>query len=141
MTRGLESTPECAPDELTSHEREFLLWGPDDRVGDAFDTEEQVFAAWQRHREPLLASCPPGRRPWGWRIFDCPWVPWHGYAKERATNWRANVLGIDEKLALEIEWQRDLARGRESDAPHELRRQYRSKKEPRSEIAQGQQSA
>jgi hypothetical protein len=49
--------------ELSSAQREFLLYGPDSRCEGAFANDEEAIAAWERHREKLLACCPIGRRP------------------------------------------------------------------------------
>ena len=139
-----------APDELSSDQRTFLLYGPDDRCGDAFDTEEQVEAAWQRHRERILADYAVGRRPWAWRIFDRPEIPWKGYDRERAINWRAGVLGTEERIELERQWRRDFEAGRDLKfIPAELLKAWKAelrpqhqKEEPRAEAAaQGPESA
>jgi hypothetical protein len=115
------------PDELTSDQRTFLLYGPDDRVEHAFDTESQVEAAWQRHRDVLLACCQPGRRPWGWRVFDRPEIRWVDYEHEQALNWRAgNVLTPEEKIQVETMWREDFERGRDlKSVPRELVRQWK----------------
>ena len=99
-------------------------------VDDAFPDESAVLAAWEKHREHLLAACPPGRRCWGWRIFDHTGskLPWKGYDRERAINWRAGVLGAEEKTTLEAQWRRDFEAGRDlkwADVPRELVRQWR----------------
>lgn len=137
------------PDKLSSDQRTFLLYGPDDRCGDAFDTEEEVRAAWEAHKEHLLADYAIGRRPWAWRVFDRPEVPWKGYDRERAINWRAGVLSPEERIAVEREWREDFLRGRDlKSIPRELvrkwraeRRQQSSKKEPSNAIAGGLESA
>lgn len=142
-----------APDKLGSDQRTFLLYGPDDRCGDAFNTEAEVEAAWQRYREALLACCPPGRRPWGWRIFDelGARVPWKGYDRERSGLWRAGVLSLEETATVERQWRLDFVRAQNldearkrahfawADIPRELVRRWKqSKKEPSNAIAEGQ---
>jgi hypothetical protein len=160
------SAPRLQPDQLTSHQREFLLYGPDDRCGDAFNTEAEVEAAWQRHRDALLACCPPGRRPWGWRIFDAPHVAWRGYDRELSINWAANVLTPEEKAQLERQWHKDFEKAHSptfsfclgpdhflkgeaakrahlawADVPLELVRQWKKEKPPSAAIAEGLESA
>jgi hypothetical protein len=107
-----------------------------------------VRAAWEKHRELLLADYAIGRRPWAWRAIDRPELPWRGYDRERSINWRAGVLSETERAELERQWRKDFEAGRDvkwADIPVELVRkwrvEHRSKKEPCSEIAQGHQSA
>jgi hypothetical protein len=138
-----------APDELSSDQRTFLLYGPDDRCGHAFNTEAEVEAAWQRHRETLLAACPAGRRAWGWRIFDRPEIRWVDYQHERAINWRAGVLSAAERIELEAMWYRDFTRSQDLSAiPYELRRRWKMerrqqnrKERPPGTIAEEAESA
>jgi len=125
-----------APGELSGRQREFLCWGPRDAFDDAFTDEAEVHAAWEQHREALLASCPPGRRPWGWRIFDRPEIRWRGYDFERAINWRANVLSLEERATLERQWRGDFFRGRDlksADVPRELVRRWKAELRRRKE--------
>jgi len=141
-----------ASGELTSAQREFLCYGPKDAYDDAFPDESAVLAAWEAHKEHLLADYAVGRRPWGWRAIDFPQIPWRGYDRERSINWRAGVLGVEEKTTLERQWREDFEAGRDlkwADIPRELVRQWRAerrrqhqKEEPRAEAAaQGPESA
>lgn len=144
--RGLQpngdNCPAQTPDKLSSDQRTFLLYGPDDRCGHAFDTEEAVLAAWEKHKEHLLADYAVGRRPWAWRAIDFPELPWRGYDRERAINWRAGVLGTAERIELEAQWRQDFARGRDLKfIPRELIRRWKQsakEKPPGAAIAEGQ---
>lgn len=124
----VERPSELDADKLSSDQRTFLLYGPDDRCGDAFDTEGQVEAAWEKHKERILADYAVGRRPWAWRVFDRPDLPWKGYDRERAINWRAaNVLTPEEKVQLEAQWRKDFEVGRDlksADIPTELVKEW-----------------
>jgi hypothetical protein len=146
--RGLQP----APDKLSSDQRTFLLYGPDNRCEGAFDTEEAVRTAWEKHKERLLADYAVARRPWAWRVFDRPELPWKGYDRERAINWRAaNVLTPEEKVQLEAMWRKYFEAGRNpksADTPRELirkwraeRRQQSKKEEPSNAIVERPQSA
>jgi hypothetical protein len=137
-----------APDELSSDQRTFLLYGPDDRCGDAFDSEDEVRAAWEKHKEHLLADYAIGRRPWAWRALDYPHLRWRGFDREQADLWRAGVLGIAERIALEAMWREDFERGRDlKSVPRELVRQWKKaqrqqkEKPPSKVITEGLESA
>jgi len=126
----ISSGPQLNTGKLSGRQREFLLWGPDDRCGDAFADEAEVEAAWQRHREELLAACAPGRRCWGWRIFDPSGskLAWKGYDRERSGLWRAGVLGAEERIQLERQWRKDFERGLPSDVPRELVKKWKAER-------------
>src|SRR5262245_3970181 len=99
---------------LSSDQRIFLLYGPRDSYDDAFPDESAVLAAWEKHREALLADYAVGRRPWAWRTIDHPHLRWRGFDFERIDLWRApGVLGADERIELERMWRRDFERGRD----------------------------
>jgi hypothetical protein len=143
---------------LTDAQRNFLLYGPLDGRLEGFNSEEEVIAAWERHREELLAQrSAPGRRPWGWRAIDEPDVPWRGYDRERAINWRSGKLGAQEMATLEAEWHKAFERAQKLDAaaakahlewadvPHELikrwtRQRSRKKEELRATAVTAQSS-
>jgi hypothetical protein len=130
-----------APGELNSNQRTFLLYGPRDPFDDAFPDEAAVIAAWEKHREQLLADYAVGRRPWTWRALDHPDLRWRGFDRERSSLWRAGVLSAVERIQLEAQWREDFERGRDltwADVPRELVKQWkaerRSKKvEPEAE--------
>jgi hypothetical protein len=117
-----------APDELSSDQRTFLLYGPRDAYDGAFADESAVLAAWEKHREHLLADYAIGRRPWAWAAIDRPELPWRGYDRERSILWRAGVLSPAERIELEAQWLRDFEAKRDlkwADIPVELVRQWR----------------
>jgi hypothetical protein len=120
--------PQLDVGKLSSDQRTFLLYGPRDAYDDAFADEAAVLAAWEKHREELLAACPRGRRPWGWRAIDHPEIVWKGYDRERSGLWRAGVLGAEERIELEAEWRRDFDRGQKSDVPVELVRRWKAER-------------
>jgi hypothetical protein len=125
-----------APDKLTPDQRNFLLYGPRDAYDPAFDTEEQVHAAWEKHRELLLADYAIGRRPWAWRAVDRPELPWKGFDRERSTLWRAGALGEAERAELERQWRKDFEAGRDlkwADVPYELVKQWMAERRHQKE--------
>lgn len=76
-----------------------------------FASPEARRAAWLRHRHLLIGKLPssPGRRPHAWWQYDSP-VPWPGYEREQSTLHQADLLGDDERAALEAEWRRQFDR-------------------------------
>lgn len=61
---------------LTRPQREILLFGTpilNAWPSEKFESEEQMFRAWQEHRAELLAEFAeerPGKRPWAWHHFE-----------------------------------------------------------------------
>jgi hypothetical protein len=78
-------------------------------------------------------------------VIDSPATPWHGYDKERPTNWRNNVLAPGERAELEALWREDFDRGRtDSDIPPELVKKWsaeRRRKEKPPGPTEGRESA
>lgn len=105
---------------LPAQQEMFLLYGPRDAYDDAFADENEVVAAWEQHRERILESHQPGRRPWAWRAIDRPDLPWRGYARERSGLWRAGILSIAERAEVEAEWRAEFAKAQRPGFMHVL---------------------
>jgi hypothetical protein len=99
--------PALPPGHLSDKQRNFLCYGPRDAYDDAFADEGQARRAWALHREHILATYHTTRRPWGWRMFDRPEVPWRGLDRERSILWRVGAFTEAERLELEQTWRRD----------------------------------
>ncbi|ACL63248.1 hypothetical protein [Methylobacterium nodulans] len=59
---------------------------------------------WERHRDEMLASERPGRRPEEWWAYEAP-IPWPGYDNETVALYRANLLRKDELAELMAGWK------------------------------------
>jgi hypothetical protein len=132
------------PGELSGRQREFLCYGPRDSYDDAFTDESAVLAAWEQHRQTLLAGYAIGRRPWAWRAIDRPELPWRGYDRERSGLWRAGALGAAEKTTLERQWRKDFEAGRDlkwADVPRELIRKWRAERRHKKEEPEAESTA
>ena len=57
---------------LSPELREVLLHGPRNGFRDVlrYGGAAHVRVQWRRHREELMAACPPGRRPWGYWMVE-----------------------------------------------------------------------
>jgi hypothetical protein len=87
-----------------------LRYGPDPRWANAFHSEEHFRAAWERHRDRILAGYRRGRRPQGWWRFEAPF-PYPGYAKEPVALLAAGVLTEQESAELIAFWREQFERG------------------------------
>ena len=101
-------------------DQELDLWLGSGPIGAPrqFASAEARRAAWHLHRDRLLGVLPgaPGRRAQAWWQYDAPPpLRWPGYDRERSTLYEGDLLGEDEKAALEAEWRRDFEHGHEPD--------------------------
>jgi hypothetical protein len=94
-----------------SHEEEMSL-ELGDVVGERspFESEEERRAAWERHRDYLMARCDDGSRPAAWWDFDGPQLgvrrpPRLEY--DKATLWEARLLTPQEVTMLEARWRKE----------------------------------
>ena len=99
---------------LTLGELQELWLGSHPTTGSCFRTREELVAAWVAGRAVVMrlwGSC--GRRPMGWWQFDAGDLEYPGYYCEKSFLWQHGILGPEERLAVEAEWQRDFnaARG------------------------------
>jgi hypothetical protein len=74
-----------------------------------FESKEDRQAAWERHKNFLLAKCRHGFRPTGWWQYDAPTLGVRrprdlGY--EKATLWEHGLLSPEEVVTLEREWRK-----------------------------------
>lgn|SRR5262249_25868145 len=107
------------PPHLPDPQLNFLLYGPRDAYDDAFDTEAEARAAWEKNRASILAWYQSGRRPWAWRTYDRPDLPWRGYAHEQSGSWRAgDVLSVEEKTLLERRWRQEFEKAQQPNFFH-----------------------
>jgi hypothetical protein len=93
----------------------FLLYGPLHPGDDSFEDEVAARQAWEKNRASILACYQSGRRPWAWRTYDFPQVPWKGYANECSVLWRAGVLSAEEKALLERRWRQEFEKALQPD--------------------------
>src|SRR3954447_18569012 len=75
-------------------ERWSLELGEDERRP-AFANEEERRAAWEYHREALLARERPGSRPRAWWEYDAP-IRWPGYDRETVALYEAGLMSEEE---------------------------------------------
>jgi hypothetical protein len=81
--------------------------GPGDKS--VFTSREELYDAWQRVRERMMASLSPGRRPQAYYEFEFD-GPRPRYNEERSVLWRMGLLSVGEKVALECEWKVEFAK-------------------------------
>jgi hypothetical protein len=96
---------------LTFSELQELWLGPHPTTGSCFCSREELVAAWATGRAVVMRLWGSGaRRPMGWWCFEAPRdLKYPGYFREKSFLWRHDILGPEEKLAVEAEWQRDFA--------------------------------
>jgi hypothetical protein len=73
-----------------------------------FESKEDRQAAWERHREYLMAKCHHGVRPTAWWDYDAPALGVRRPVRpeyEKATLWEAGLLSPEEAATLEREWR------------------------------------
>src|SRR4051812_40615483 len=87
-----------------------LRYGREDRWADAFESEEEHRAAWERVRDNFLSQYRHGHRPAAWWGFDSP-IPYPagGYDRERSTLYEAGLLDEEERAWLLADWRREFA--------------------------------
>jgi hypothetical protein len=91
-----------------------------------FADEEEAKEAWERLRvKAMVLFARDGLRPLAWWRFDSP-IPYPGDARERSALWTANLLGADEKVALECWWRTEFAAAYEPGYGAERRRKSSS---------------
>lgn len=80
--------------------------------------------AWARHGARLMASLPPGRRPWAWYLINGVIYP--GYDRERATLYLEGDLTELEEEKLLAYWRQEFDRANTDTAafPHVRRAHY-----------------
>jgi hypothetical protein len=93
-----------------------LRYGREDRWADAFESEEEHRAAWERVRDNFLSQYRHGHRPAAWWGFDSP-IPYPagGYDRERSTLYEAGLLDEEERAWLLADWRREFARAQSAD--------------------------
>src|SRR6516225_8725444 len=73
-----------------------------------FATDQERRAAWEQHRDYLMAKCDRGWRPAAWWDYDAPRL---GVRRprdpeyEKAALWEAGLLTPEEKATLERDWR------------------------------------
>jgi hypothetical protein len=92
-----------------------LRYGWDDRWADAFESEEEHRAAWERARDHLLPQYQRARRPMAWWRFDVGNLRYPGYDHERSTLYEAGLLDEEERAWLLADWRREFARAQSAD--------------------------
>jgi hypothetical protein len=93
--------------EGLSGSQAFELWLGPNPTGSFFDSPEALRAAWETHRDAIMARWGShGRRPQGWWAFDTE-LEYPGYSCERSTLWRVGVLTAEERTELEHEWREE----------------------------------
>src|SRR6516162_10427614 len=90
---------------LTLSELQELWLGAHPTSGSHFHSREELVAAWAGGRAVVMRLWGShGRRPAGFYEFE-----WEGsrppYDRERSTLWRADVLAVEERSELELEWR------------------------------------
>ena len=120
------------------------LWLGPRHGASVFDTPEQLREAWASGRAVVMRLWGShGRRPAGFYEFE-----WEGsrppYDRERSTLWRADVLAVEERSELELEWRVafDAAKGKSArerrehfefhDIPPELIERWKAKRRRRN---------
>jgi len=83
-----------------------LVFGPSPRYGSWFDNDDERRAAWEQHRETLMANHRHGFRPFGWWLHDAPEQRRAGES-EAACLYRT-VAGAEERAAIEANWRKSL---------------------------------
>ena len=99
------------------------LWLGPNPSGSYFSSREELVQAWETHQDEIMARWGRGgRRPAGFYefVWDGPRPP---YDQERSTLWRAGVLSVDEKVALEREWKVDFEKAHRPDFFHHTGRE------------------
>jgi hypothetical protein len=106
----------------------WLQYGFDERWADAFVDEADYRDAWAHHRDKLLQSCGPGRRPIAWWINEGP-CRYPGRDAERRFLFEHNLLGGEERAALLADWRHAFERGhRWADVPSSLWEQWEAQR-------------
>ena len=92
---------------LTADQQQALWLGP---LSDAFESEDDCHAAWERHRGSIMhLFAKNGRRPLAWWAFDSA-IPYPGYDRERSVLFEANLLDPDEADRLVAYWKSEFAK-------------------------------
>jgi hypothetical protein len=108
--RGIGADPLSSRGERLSHAQQmFLQYGPAPGWADAFSSEQECRLVWVCNRDDLLAAYPPGRRPIAWWRFEAR-VAYPGYDREPVVLYESELIGGDERAALEREWRREFER-------------------------------
>src|SRR3954453_2700153 len=89
-------------------ERWSLELGDDDRRP-AFNSDAERRAAWEYHREALLARERPGSRPRAWWEYDAP-IRWPGYDRETVALYEAGLMSEEEIAELTPWWREQFDR-------------------------------
>jgi hypothetical protein len=90
-------------DCLSLHERWSLTVGD---YGDVFASDDERRAAWQRHRDELLAESRAGRRPAAWWDYDAEIARPNGDDCQEPALYKAGLLSESE-LAELMPWWRE----------------------------------
>jgi hypothetical protein len=106
--------------QLTHAQSMFLKYGFDENWADAFRDEADYRAAWEQHREHIMAGYRHGRRPIAWWVIEGP-CRYVGYDEERRFLFEHDLLGEEERASLLATWRDAFECGhRWSDVPPSL---------------------
>ena len=89
---------------LTHSQEMVLLYGPEARWAEAFQSEAEQRDAWIRNRDRLL-TYRNAHRPWAWWQFEAGDLRYPGYDREQATLYAAGLLDEEERAELAEFWR------------------------------------
>ena len=92
-----------------------LRYGRDDRWADAFESEEEHRAAWERARDNFYLNTSASRPPMAGGDLTDRESPPAGYDHERSTLYEAGLLDEEECAWLLADWRREFARAQSAD--------------------------
>ena len=107
---GTRRTPIRRHSRLTHEQQMSLEWG----CGNAFADDDDRHAAWERHRDHLMAKCDDGWRPQAWWDYDSP-IPRPRLEYQKAALWEAGLLVPKERTTLEQRWREDFDKANRPD--------------------------
>jgi hypothetical protein len=100
------------PRGALTDEQTMELWlGPSHR-GSAFDSREELYQAWLKHRDKVMATwAKHGKRPAGWWEFEAPFP--RPFEHEASALYEHGLLGEQERAELLSRWRREFVRANE----------------------------
>jgi hypothetical protein len=130
--------PTPAPDrsrrKLTNGQRLWLLYGFDEKWGNAFTNKEEYVDAYWRNRDSILQECPRCRRPIAWWYCEAR-LKFPGHALERRALYELDLLPTAERLELLEEWRADFERNDWNDGPPSLLAEWEAERASKTPAA------